>query len=755
MRSVLCLGVVALLFVSRLPCVVDAADGDSPTAASPLSIQDVRIGVAGFYKVGRWTPIEVDIEATSSFAVQLVVGVTDPDRNRTRQPASEVTRTGGKQTLQGQFIAGQMDGVIRVDIESSGQVLAHRTLRPAVGETTASATHVPLTMTTQLWLVDEGTRVFEVVAERINGTGRLTDLSPPVVVVSSSGLSRFPDEPGSLNAVDVVVMTQFDDMSVKASENLREWVSAGGHLVVAGSDAKQFEASPLSTWLPVRVEGDARVRDLSGLTRLLPGQEPLRISTMNALRFDYDAGQSLATGLDGPLLARMPLGFGRVTLLALDLANPPLSTWSGLGSLCELLADYEQTRRRASSASLGRSQSGVTDMQTQLAAALDQFPQINKPSNRLVMGLILLYVLAIGPLDYLLVHRLLKRPHWTWVTMPLLVLTGTGMAVRYAGARTPSTVNANQLDLIDIDLTSRTCRLNSWLSFLSPESQRYAIDAALNERFAPQDATPSVHHVSWTGIPGTGFRGMYRLGGLDLARPSYSFAPNGVGILDLPVAVRSTGSITSHYLHELPADVPTISGALVESSGQLNGSITNDLDVPISDWILVHANRVYRPSEGSYDPSVHKLLPGETLTLNDRNKVIPRVLKGYLTGVRRTLIKRTGRQGDDVVAGQDVYDPLDRDLLRLVRTLSFFEAAGGREYTGIDNQALSSLDLTPLLHLDRAVLFGVVDLEAQQLLVDGTPPPTLSRESFIRVLLPVERTVAPAGVRLSPRVHEP
>ncbi len=735
------------------------AHGAAPDESS-LTITDVQIGLDGFYKVGVWSPIAVTVEGTSAAPVRLVVEVKDPDGNSTRQPSNEFQLSSSGGRLQSLFIAGRMDGVIHLQVESGEQILARSTLRASATNDGLNGMPWPLSQATELWAVLGDVDGFRATAAGLNGPRSSSSNaagpggSPAVVIVPRFDETTLAQGVAGLNSLDLLVVTDLQQLSDKAAESIRQWVLAGGHLILATSDEIALKASPLQAWLPVRVLGESRLRDLSGLTRLLPGQEPLRITTVDALRFEFDAGNALVTGLDGPVLARLPLGFGRITLLGLDLHRPPLAGWSGAPALCELLADVRESRAgsASTSATLGRSESGVSDIQTQLAAAIDQFPASGKLTNRLVMGLLLLYLLLIGPLDYLLVHRVLRRPEWTWFTFPLMVLAGASIAARYSNAHTPQTVTANCLEIVDIDKAYGVSRTHSWIAFLSPASQRYAI-AARPTDMLPRDGeiTRGWQHLNWTGLPESGFRGMYRTGGLELAKPSYTFAPNGIAIEDLPVAVRSTGNVTSSEFFGLSASTQSVQSTLTDNRGQLTGTITNELPVPISDWLLVHASRVYRPSENSFDPAVHRLAPGETLSLSDRNKVIPRVLKGYLTGVRRTTLQRTDRAGEDVVAGRENYDPLDRDPTRIVRTLSFFEAAGGEDYTTIRNQSLGAVDLSPLLHLDRAVLYGEVDLSAQEILIDGAPPQVLQQNTIIRVVLPVDRIVAPTGVRQAPR----
>jgi hypothetical protein len=86
--------------------------------------------------------------------------------------------------------------------------------------------------------------------------------------------------------------------------------------------------------------------------------------------------------------------------------------------------------------------------------------------------------------------------------------------------------------------------------------------------------------VSWYGAPETGFRGMYRPGGLDFANPAYSIGADHSKIENLPIGQASSKIITTEWSGD--AATAEAIAALVESdlsetddgSGRLEGSLT-------------------------------------------------------------------------------------------------------------------------------------------------------------------------------------
>jgi hypothetical protein len=70
--------------------------------------------------------------------------------------------------------------------------------------------------------------------------------------------------------------------------------------------------------------------------------------------------------------------------------------------------------------------------------------------------------------------------------------------------------------------------------------------------------------------------------------------------------------------------------------------------------------------------------------------------------------------------------------------LTFYQAAGGIQYTGLEHRAMRSFDLTPLLALNRAVLIGRIETPAAEVRVNDTPLAAEKQWTFVRVVLPVK-----------------
>ena len=112
--------------------------------------------------------------------------------------------------------------------------------------------------------------------------------------------------------------------------------------------------------------------------------------------------------------------------------------------------------------------------------------------------MILGYIVLIGPGDYFLVKRLLKRMELTWITFPLWVVLVSAGAYALAMYTKGNQLRLNQVDLVDVDVESGLARGTSWLNLFSPQSQTF--DLTIEPR-APSGAAVSDPQrcSSWLG----------------------------------------------------------------------------------------------------------------------------------------------------------------------------------------------------------------------------------------------------------------
>jgi hypothetical protein len=255
--------------------------------------------------------------------------------------------------------------------------------------------------------------------------------------------------------------------------------------------------------------------------------------------------------------------------------------------------------------------------------------------------------------------------------------------------------------------------------------------------------------MSWFGIPETSFGGMYREGGQSISPPAYRFLNHAKGIDNLPIPIWGAKSLSGEWCAQ--------GQGLVESRlesprpGQLRGTIRHHFPVPITDWFLAYDTRVFlpRPNLATVDADlgteqVDSLPPESDWPRNDPNwdRIRQREISGFLTRAFARQAKQDGGEVESIRRGQVPYAPLaegHRDPLgEIVRVLTFHQLVGGKQYTGMENHALRDMELSGRLDLNRAVLFGRLNVTPSQLKIEGHEPAENQNATFIRIVLPVE-----------------
>ena len=376
----------------------------------------------------------------------------------------------------------------------------------------------------------------------------------------------------------------------------------------------------------------------------------------------------------------------------------------------------------------------------------DEFEQVSRLEIWQVLVLVIAVLLLVGPVDFLFVRHVLKRPRATWVTLPLMILAMTLVAAWVGVSANGRDVLVNQLDIVDVDTVTGRIGGRTWATIYSADSQRFRIEArsaGWTDGSAPAGPGGEDREVVWSGVPEESFGGMHREGRRTLDEPDYRVA-TGVSesmIDDLPVAVWSTRTMSASWRTRIASPV---TGSLESTGvGQLSGELRHELPGILDDWLIAHGNRVFlaRSSGGkrrSWETGTSMKLGTSDIRIES--------LKGYLNRTTTRKVVRKHGFGSDVLSVPGRYDPRSRNPADWIEILTFHQAAGGTGYTGLENRDLAELDLSNLLTLNRAVLLGRLvaastdgTVAGTELVVNGEPVSAtgIRRVTYVRVVLKV------------------
>jgi len=712
-----------------LSLVAVAARAEAEATAS-VEIAGVRVGIAGRYKPGLWTPVEVTLQGGSrpvAGRVSLTVPDGDGMPSRVFAPSGQPQQVPAGEQVKVSLFArfGRVRSELAVEFRTADRLHARRSF--AAGD---SPDFPPAILSGQELILAIGPKTPG--GQHLLGTAVEAAIAllgqkaeEKAVVAPLTDCEQMPTQWYGYEGIDLVVLSTSDPevySSLGPSDPritaLDEWLRMGGRLVLCvGNEAETVlkPGAPLARFSPGKLEKMVWLRQAAALETYSGSRVPISTAAGGRIELHVPLLADIEGSIDAgdpnwPLVVRRAYGFGQIVFVAFDLDRPPFSAWEGRGRLVGRLLGLPASASEQFDETTAVMHYGFTDMAGQLRSALDHFPGIRLAPFSLVAVLIVLYVLAIGPGDYFFLRKVVRRMQLTWITFPAVVLAAGLGAYCLAGWLKGNQLRVNQVDLVDVDTESGRLRGTAWANVLSPGMQRYNL--AFEPTFPGEEGARRARVLTaWLGLPGDALGGMNpKATDATLWKGHYDFSQNLDALLGVPIQVWATKSLTARWT----AHSDTYPEANLRQEDRLpNGTITNTLDFALLDCLLVYGKWVYK---------LGTLEPGQAVRVGP---VVRRSeLKTLLTGRKMVFHKE-----DDKLRQQTTpYDQGSLDVPHILRTMAFFNAAGGRRYTGLSNRYQAFVDFSRLLETNRAVLYALAPSDSPQaphhgaqLVRDGRP----------------------------------
>ncbi len=516
-----------------------------------------------------------------------------------------------------------------------------------------------------------------------------------------------------------------EDPRIKA---LTKWVNSGGKLVLScGSKGQEMLTSsgPFAALVPGKFVDIATLRQTDKIEVYCGAKQPIPLAggTLSVARIQTESRLIELSEGSGknllPLVVRSSYGFGEVTFVAFDLSAFAIDNWKEKNRLLDRLesAQYEglggsalKVANQSNMQSFVNYRSGLV---TTLLSVLDRsFAGITTTPFIAIVGLILVYLMLIGPGDYWLTTKWLKRPEITWITFPLIVLVTSAGAYYSAVSLKGDQLVVNQAEVIDIDTQAGTGRGLVISHMFTPNANRFNLEYQINLP-NKQPITNSTSYTSWLGKPGYGLGGMQgsTVNSMNLNADYLAGAlrPEGVGnqesiLIGMPVQVWSTRSLMHRWLgtvnDSVAADLAWNQDRLVE------GSLTNEFGTKLQNCYLLAGDWAWR---------LGTLNNGETKSID--NSLSPIKIK--------TLIKSFDN---------------DQDVNHLLLRLSLLGSRTNERGVRLGSQ-LALCDLSHYLASGGALLMASsVDADPSVLLESGKPLENDNDKHWLhyRFLIPVD-----------------
>ena len=681
------------------PVVPLAAQQEVETIVDAQLDVEYTFGMKGRFKQGMWTPIHLSITNSGQqpFDGEVIVESTDSngipikfldDQNQIQISAGETV------TLMVYVKVGRLPWSVNAGVyDRTGRLVDQRVFGgDQSGQLSA----------TDFMIMQIGDRL----PLRSSSLQEAFTLRPDLVEVSivsqSADYHQLPDRWYGYEAVDLLVMTTasgelLEDLSEQQQMAIRQWVHQGGRLLLfAGRRGPEIASDGhiFQSLIPGKIEQTTKVWNTSGLEKYANASERLILN--------LESGSSLALiqpadGLvelqdvqnaqaEHALIVHSARGLGAVTYVAFDPDQEPVASWPAtpqfLSRLVRSSHFVDQAESQAGSARMS-SHAGFDDLAGQLRLSLDQFENVVSTQFIWVAGLLGLFILVIGPLDYYGLKKI-RQMHWTWITFPLVVAGFSVLFIFMLATLKTSPLALNQIEIIDVDISTNTVRGTNYASVYSPVSQAYSFSMSESAKSMPLKNRTSL--ACWQGLPGAGLGGLGRSSFQTLIDHQYRVHVDQGQISSLPVQHAGTSSIAARWFgntslkvdHDFHTD---------SASGALRGTVVNPFDFDLHDALILFDGRVY--------PVGRVFAAGEKVDVYDlstESQGIDNYFTRYQSGSKRHT--------------QRGWSVLDEPIQRVVWQMMFNQEIGGERYTGLLHRYQSYLDTSNLLRLHRAVLVG-------------------------------------------------
>lgn len=536
-------------------CLLFAPPHTTPQIHAQNSIATLSIsaGFAGRFRDNMWTPINATLENTGSSTFSGTLQIR-PERSRgllnpVSTPINLAPNT--RQTITLYVSLRSFSDILRAELLTADGLIASE----------AEA---------QVSVVLPRERLYARISDSFSASIDLSNAaaSGQLIAQADLPLSQLPDRAIGLQALDAILIYNADTSALTGQQRtaLQDWVTAGGHLIVTGGINGQLTATGLTELLPLRPTGSTTSTDWLALGSIAGADSPSNdASTLTTGILAPDATVLVSNSQQEPLIARRHIGTGLIDFVAFDPLSIPFSTWPALPQVWLTL--LTSTAPRTSWAA------GFMNI-APAYTALEILPGIDiLPEATAMVVFLLVYILTIGPLNYLILSRI-KRRELAWLTIPLLIIGFTIFTWQTGFSLRGEQVILSRLTFVESWHDAPQARIRQIIGLLAPRRAQYTLSPTDDRALRPLLRTGSnLTTTSTTTLP--------------IIQDT-----NGFSAVNFPV----DASFMAGFITEGHQTKPTLSGQITiqeTAEGETwRGSIQHNLDAPLQGALLLGQNGI-------------------------------------------------------------------------------------------------------------------------------------------------------------------
>lgn len=249
---------------------------------------------------------------------------------------------------------------------------------------------------------------------------------PARATIVHMSLDDIPTLSNTLDSLEALFIDDVDTgtLTQEQRDALAAWVGRGGTLTVSSRPGGPDALSGLADISPVTATGTRTLTRMQGLADFVAVPITPTGATIVSdakLRTDAATGARLLAAEGGvPLVAMRDLGGGQVAYLGVSPGVAPVKNWDGLVPLVRRLLAEHALQSVSGGKGFGRSSGPPQGQLFNLYGSIFDLPSLDLPEPLLIGLFMLVYIILIGPVNYLVLKRM-RRAELAWLTIPAMV----------------------------------------------------------------------------------------------------------------------------------------------------------------------------------------------------------------------------------------------------------------------------------------------------------------------------------------------
>jgi hypothetical protein len=537
--------------------------------------QEVQItglaGWGGYVTRGDWAPVLIDLDNRGKKDITLVVGVTwaapFSHQNSANPTLDTIYGRSGPSTLLSVALQAKSRKRISLSLPTPDQLPA--SVWAFAVDTKTNRTVARGEMMTRP--AEPPKRILGVV-----GQLRPEGLDDSVIVAGLQA-DELPESWQGYTSLEALLWLDGRATELRSTaqvDALKQWISTGGRLYVARANSLNLAGTPIAELLPVKLGAG---REVESLDTHFPEGRALILE--NTLRKGHIRAE--ADGVN--LVTESPRDAGRITFVAVDPTRPPFLGSPKTADFWTWLLEMGP-RRTVPPVDEDRAPGPVGSLA--LAQQAGRFPDIAAPEIGGLFLLIILYLIVVGPLDYLLL-RWLQKLEYTWFTFPAYVLLFTLFILLVGGAFIQRAANQREIVVVDHYPETGFIRRRALSAVLAPADVLYSVENAqpLSSNFIEQQQSfdtggkisevvfkPDSPTIAGNWLINRNFTGLAVADQVDSAPSILSYTITGLDTVSVRLTVKNTSTQTiqgstlltsrgAFWISEIPPGESTLTGS--------------------------------------------------------------------------------------------------------------------------------------------------------------------------------------------------